>query len=138
MARNAGRLVLTLANAITVAAPIAADWNESHLFNDRWPSHARFHSLVGLSMASTLSAFAVWRLWAPSAEPGAGRAMAAAVPLAYWLPFFAAARFPGAGVDDPPHPVPRVAGLPSNLAGAAATSLTAAAGWLLDRRLRPG
>jgi hypothetical protein len=136
--RNAGRMLLTLSNLITLVAPVAADWNDSHLFNERWPSHARFHGVVGLSMATALSAFAVWRLWAPSAEPGSGRAVAAAVPLAYWLPFFGAASFPGAGVEDPPHRVGRVAGLPANLAGAAATSLTAAAGWLLDRRLRPG
>ena len=137
MASDAGRVLLTLANLITVAAPVAADWNESHLFNERWPSHARFHGVVGLAMATTLSTFAIWRLWAASPDPRAGRAFAAAVPLAYWLPFFAAARFPGAGVEDPPHPVPRVAGVPSNLAGAAATSLTAAAGWVLDRLLRP-
>jgi hypothetical protein len=37
-------------------------------------------------------------------------------------------------VDDPPHPIPRVAGVPTSLLGAAATSLTAVAGWLLDRR----
>jgi hypothetical protein len=40
----------------------------------------------------------------------------------------------GAGVDDPPHPIPRVAGVPTSLLGAAATSITAVAGWLLDRR----
>jgi Polyketide cyclase / dehydrase and lipid transport len=60
---------------------------------------------------------------------------------AYWRDF---SHFPafmpdvvevtGTGVDDPPHPVPRVAGMPTSLLGAAATSLTAVAGWLLDRR----
>ncbi len=32
--------LLTLANVITVAAPVAADWNDSHIFNSRWPGHA--------------------------------------------------------------------------------------------------
>jgi hypothetical protein len=136
--RNAGRVLLTLANVITLVAAVAADWNESHLFNERWPSHARFHGLVGLSMATVMSVFAVWRLWAPSAEPGSGRAVATAVPLAYWLPFFPAARFPGAGIEDPPYAVGRVAGVPANIAGAAATSFAAVTGWLLDRSLRPG
>ena len=134
--RNAGRWVLTLADLLTVAVPIAADWNRSHLFNEAWPSHARFHGVVALAMATGLSGFAVWRLWAPSPDPAPGREVAAVVPIAYWAPFFLAARFPGAGVDDPPHPVARPAGIPSNLLGAAATALTALGGFLLDRHFR--
>jgi hypothetical protein len=137
MRRNGGRLLLTLADLLTIVAPVLADWNESHLFNERWPGHARFHGVVSLAMATTLSGFAIWRLWSPASDTRSGRALAAAVPLAYWAPFFAATRFPGADVEDPPHAVPRVAGVPTNLLGAAATSATAAAGWLLDRQLRP-
>jgi hypothetical protein len=51
-------------------------------------------------------------------------------------PFFLAPLVRGTGVDDPPHPIPRVAGVPTSLLGAAATTLTAVAGWLLDRRSR--
>ena len=50
MGREAGRGLLTLANLITAAAPLAADWNNSHIFNQRWPSHARFHGVVALAM----------------------------------------------------------------------------------------
>ena len=31
--RVLGRSLLTLANLITAAAPLAADWNDSHIFN---------------------------------------------------------------------------------------------------------
>jgi hypothetical protein len=135
--RNAGRWLLTLADLITVLAPVAADWNDSHIHNEAWPSHARFHGVVALGMAIALSVFSIWRLWTPSHDVRAGRAVAAAVPIAYWAPFFVATGVPGTGVEDAPHLVPRVAGVPSNLLGAAATTLTAAAGWLLDRHLRP-
>jgi hypothetical protein len=33
--REAGRGLLTLANLITAVAPVAADWNDSHIFNQR-------------------------------------------------------------------------------------------------------
>ena len=33
--RVLGRSLLTLANVITAA--LAADWNDSHIFNERWP-----------------------------------------------------------------------------------------------------
>jgi hypothetical protein len=132
--RQAGRGLLTLANLITVAAPVAADLNNSHIFNERWPSHARFHGVVALTMTSTLAGLNVWSLWSGSTDRRTSRLFAAAVPVGYWAPFFLAPLVRGTGVDDPPHPVPRVAGVPTSLLGAAGTTVTAVAGWLLDRR----
>jgi hypothetical protein len=112
-------------------APVAADWNDSHIFNQRWPSHARFHEVVALAMTSSLAGINHWSL---STDRRTSRLFAAAVPVGYWAPVLMAPLVRGAGVDDPPHPIPRVAGVPTSLLGAATTSLTAAAGWLLDRR----
>jgi hypothetical protein len=69
--RLLGRSLLTLANVITVAAPIAADWNDSHIFNKRWPAHARFHGLTALAMATTLSAVNIWSVCGPAQPTGA-------------------------------------------------------------------
>ena len=134
--RVLGRGLLTLANVITVAAPIAADWHDSHLFHDRWPAHARFHGVTALAMAASLSSANIWSVWSDAGGRDRDRArfFAAAVPVAYWAPFFVAPLVPGTAVDDPPHPVARVAGVPVSLLGAAATTATAAAGWFLDRR----
>jgi hypothetical protein len=134
--REAGRGLLTLANLITAVAPVAADWNDSHIFNQRWPSHARFHGVVALTMTSTLAGLNLWSLWSGSTDRRTSRLFAAAVPVGYWAPFFVALLVRGTGVEDPPHRVPRVAGVPTSLLGAAGTSLTAVAGWLLDRRTR--
>jgi hypothetical protein len=43
--RVLGRSLLTLANVITAAASLTADWNDSHIFSERWPVHARLHGL---------------------------------------------------------------------------------------------
>ncbi len=134
--RQVGRGLLTLANLITVVAPVAADWNDSHIFNRDWPSHARFHGVVALAMTSSLAGLNLWSLWSGATDRRTSRLFAAAVPVGYWAPFLLAPLVPGAGVDDPPHSVPRVAGVPTSLLGAAATTLTAVAGWLLDRRSR--
>ena len=61
--RVLGRSLLTLANVITAAAPLAADWNDSHIFNERWPAHARFHAVTALAMTATLSLANIWSLW---------------------------------------------------------------------------
>jgi hypothetical protein len=132
--RLLGRSLLTLANVITLAVPVAADWNDSHIFNERWPAHARFHGVTALAMAATLSSANIWSTWSGASDRTRARFFAAAIPVAYWAPFFLAPLVPGTGVDDPPHPVPRLAGVPTNLLGAAATTATAAAGWFIDRR----
>jgi hypothetical protein len=129
-----GRSLLTLANVITAIAPVAADWNDSHIFNERWPRHARFHGVTALAMTSTLASANIGSLWWGRGNPATSRFFAAAVPVAYWAPFFLAPLVPGTAVDDPPHPVGRVAGVPVSLLGAAATTATAIAGWLIDRR----
>ena len=66
--REAGRGLLTLANLITAVAPVAADWNDSHIFNQRWPSHARFHGVVALAMTSSLASLNLWSLWSDSTD----------------------------------------------------------------------
>ena len=133
--RVLGKSLLTLANAITVVGPLSADWNDSHIFNDRWPGHARFHGVTALAMTVALSSASVWSVWSgeSSQDQSTARFFAAAVPVAYWAPFFLAPLVPGTAIDDPPHPVKRVAGAPVSLLGAAAAVATATAGWVIDR-----
>jgi hypothetical protein len=137
-ARRGGRLLgrglLTFANVITAAAPLAADWNDSHIFNQRWPAHARFHGVTALAMSTMLSSANIVSLWSGGSGQARARFFGAAIPVAYWAPFFLAPLVPGTAVDDPPNPVQRVAGVPVSLLGAAATTATAAAGWFIDLR----
>ncbi len=131
--RVLGKSLLTLANVITVLAPLGADWNDSHIFNQNWPGHARFHGVTALAMTTTLASANIWSLWSGRHDQAATRFFAAAVPVAYWAPFFPATLIPGTTVEDPPHLVSRVSGVPVSLLGAAATTATAAAGWFIDR-----
>jgi Family of unknown function (DUF6640) len=135
--RLLGRSLLTFANVITAAAPLAADWNDSHIFNQRWPAHARFHGVTALAMSTTLSCANIVSLWSGGSGRARARFFGAAIPVAYWAPFFLAPLVPGTAVDDPPDPVQRVAGMPVSLLGAAATTTTAAVGWFIDRRSAP-
>jgi hypothetical protein len=89
---------------ITAVAPLAADWNDSHIFNERWPAHARFHGVTALAMTTTLSSAGIWSVWSGQSDQAAAPFFAAAIPVAYWAPFFLAPLVPGTAVDDPPHP----------------------------------
>jgi hypothetical protein len=132
---DAGRLLLSGADVATVIAPLMADWNRSHIFNEQWPAHARFHGVVGLATPASLAALSVVRPWLNPHE-AAARDFAAAIPVAYWGAFVPAALIKGTGVDDPPHPVGRVVGVPANLFYAILTTGLAIGGWLIDRRFR--
>src|SRR5260221_11693243 len=85
-------------------------------------------------MTATLSSLNIWSIWSGEGDRTTARFFAAAVPVAYWAPFFVAPLVPGTAVDDPPHPVRRVAGVPVSLLGAAAISATAAHRWVIDPR----
>jgi hypothetical protein len=87
-------------------------------------------------MAIILSPSALWLLWRRSSDPDAAATVAALIPIAYWGPFLVATRVPGAALEDPGRRLPRIAGVPANLLGAAVTTATAALGWYLDRRAR--
>jgi len=138
MPQQRGKLLISLAAILTIVFPWWQDWNDSHIFSPQWPPHARFHGVVSLVMTTILSVVALWVLWRPSKEPETAATVAAAIPVAYWGPFFLAPFIPGAGVEDPGHRLVRIAGVPPNLLGAGATAILAGLGWYLDRRMAGG
>jgi hypothetical protein len=132
MWRHGGRALISAAVIQTAIVPTLADFNDTHVFSDGWSPHARFHGVVALVMNAVLAPMGLWLLWRRDPEPG----VVAAFPAAYWGAFFLAALIPGTGVEDPGHPVPRLAGLPANMIAAAVGVLTAGLGWYLDRGTR--
>src|SRR5258706_10699165 len=136
MRRNIGKMLISLAAILTAVVPFLADWNDSHLFSPQWSPHARFHGVVSLGMTTMLSSVALWLLWRRSPDQDTAVTVAAAIPVAYWGPFFLAPFVSGTTVEDPGHRLVRIIGVPSNLMGAGATALTAGLGGHLDRPFR--
>ncbi len=134
MRRNIGKMFISLAAILTAVVPFLADWNDSHLFSSQWSPHARFHGAVSLGMTTTLSSIALWLLWRRSPDQDAAVTVAAAIPMAYWGPFFLAPFVPGTAVEDPGYRLVRILGVPSNLMGAGAPIITAGLGgiWIVD------
>jgi hypothetical protein len=135
MRQNIGKILISIAAILTAVVPFLADWNDSHIFSEQWSPHARFHGVVSTGMTTILSSIAMWLLWRRSRDHDAGVTVAAAIPIAYWGPFFLAPLVPGTAIEDPGHRLTRIGGVPSNLLGAGAAALTAGLGWFLDRRV---
>lgn len=49
-----GRILLALVAVVTSVGGYIADWNETHVYNPRWPPHAKFHNGQTMSMYFTL------------------------------------------------------------------------------------
>lgn len=130
------RLVLTGTAIGTIVGTGRADINRTHMFNPRWPPHARFHSAAGWGTIAGLQLFSLWLLWRPGQQPAqvdSAVATAAVLPVTAWVPFFLAVVLPGTAVEDEPGHLPRLAGVPANLVPAALVPAMSGLGYLLHR-----
>ncbi|HEY3951798.1 MAG TPA: DUF6640 family protein [Streptosporangiaceae bacterium] len=151
------RLILTGAAVGTIVGTGRADINSTHILNDEWTPHARFHNAAGWGTVTGTQLLALWLLWRPAQlaesppvdsqpvdspsvdrQPAAVRdlavAMAALLPAVAWLPFFGALAVPGTAVEDEPEHLPRIAGVPVNLVAATVIPAISALGYALHRR----
>lgn len=131
------RLVLTGTAIGTIVGTGRADLNGTHVFNPKWPRHARFHGAAGWGTVTSSQLLALWLLWRPDQQaPERELAVrtAALLPAMAWAPFFFALVLPGTAVEDEPGHLPRIAGVPANLVPATLIPALSAFGYVLHRR----
>ncbi len=130
------RLVLSGAAIGTILGTGRADLNRTHVFNPKWPPHARFHGVAGWGTVAGTQLLALWLLWSPGRQGCEGDLaveIAALLPTISWVPFFLALCSPGTAVEDEPGHLPRVAGVPANLVPATLIPAISALGYSLHR-----
>ncbi|KAK3304784.1 uncharacterized protein B0T15DRAFT_419157 [Chaetomium strumarium] len=61
-----GKILLTIdALGLLLGAPIA-DYNHTHIFNPRWPPHAKFHGAQTITLSVVLGLATLYYTWRPS------------------------------------------------------------------------
>lgn len=65
---SAGRLVFTLLAVFLIVSPYVADWNITHIYNPRWPPHAKFHNAQTMALGMLLRVAALFFIWRSSAD----------------------------------------------------------------------
>jgi len=95
------RLLFTLsAVGLTVGAH-RADLSKSHLFNDRWPPHAKFHTGQTLSMSALLSLLTIFFAWRKTSDQREAVLATAGFASAYWVTQATAISYPNTDFCDP-------------------------------------
>ncbi|KAK1827027.1 hypothetical protein QBC39DRAFT_184873 [Podospora conica] len=118
-----GKIILTLDGVLLLVGAPLADYNHTHIFNPRWPPHAKFHGAQTITLSVTLGLATLFYTWGPSfkstSRPAATPAIAATqhevrrqrardslgtaafVGSVYWLAGLAAILYPGTDGVDP-------------------------------------
>lgn len=95
------RILFTLsAIGLTVSAHVA-DLSPSHLFNDRWPPHAKFHTGQTLSMSVLLSLLTIFFACRKTSDRREAVLATAGFAATYWVTQATAISYPNTGFFDP-------------------------------------
>jgi hypothetical protein len=107
----AGRTLISLIAVQTGVGSFFFDFTDSHVFNDHWSPHARFHGAMGVFLGAGMSLLSLWYTWRKAGDARTNLQVGAWFAALYFMSFFPSALVPGAGFSDPDHPVPMVGGL---------------------------
>lgn len=62
------RALFSVLATFTAAGGYLADWNETHVFNPRWPPHAKFHNGQTMSTGLGLGLLTAYYTWRPASS----------------------------------------------------------------------
>ena len=99
--RMVGLWLLTAANLFQVIGTYGADWNETHIYNRRWPPHAKFHNAQTMAMAVVLAVASLYFVWRKRGDASTNVLAAAVLGAVYWVTQALANFYPGVAWTDP-------------------------------------
>ena len=59
----ASKIIVSVCASITTIGAYLADYNETHLFNPKWPPHAKFHDAQTMLLSLFLCLFVLYYTW---------------------------------------------------------------------------
>ena len=96
-----GKLLITVVVLITMLGGFVFDWNQTHIFNPRWPPHAKFHNAQTMVLGALLGLLSGWFLWVQKGDKRVTLQLAVLLGSLYWLSQLGAYFFPGTALVDP-------------------------------------
>ena len=133
----ASRILFALSGIGLVVGAHVADLSSSHLFNDRWPPHAKFHTGQTLSMSCLLALLMIFFACRKTSDQREAVIATAGFAATYWVTQATAIAYPNTGFFDPEFATPHSfrLGLPAQAYFEIAfLSVIALASWLAIRK----
>ncbi|ESZ99281.1 PksA [Sclerotinia borealis F-4128] len=99
-----GRSILAFVAVTSSIGGFIADWNDTHVYNPRWPPHAKFHNGQTMSMGLIVGIGGLYYLYRPNASNAVEKEslyMAAFLTSLTWVTQLSAALYPGSLPMDP-------------------------------------
>ena len=96
-----GRVLITLVALWAAFGSYIFDWNSTHIFNPRWPPHAKFHNAQSMLLGTTIGMLSLWVLWSEEDVPNLRLRLAVILASLYWMTQAGAIMFPGTALVDP-------------------------------------
>jgi hypothetical protein len=98
---SVGRIILTIVALYAAGGSYIFDWNHTHIYNLKWPPHAKFHNAQTMLLGTCLGLSSVWTLWAGRTDALTRLRYAILLASLYWLTQMGAILFPGTALADP-------------------------------------
>src|ERR1700748_821085 len=95
------RLLYTLVSVMMPLGAHLADYNGTHVFNPRWPPHAKFHTGQTLMMSILLGVLTLFFAWRRSDDRVTAVLAASSFAAVYWVTQALAIVYPGTAAVDP-------------------------------------
>ena len=100
-----GKVLTSAAALVPAVGAFAADWNETHVFNPRWPPHAKFHNAQTITLAVVAAGLSLWETWRPGPTDASRLRWSTITGGLFWLTQAPAVFFPGSAFVDPDGPL---------------------------------
>ncbi|TRO37820.1 hypothetical protein EQ845_04845 [Pseudomonas putida] len=99
------KVLLTLIAAMNLVAAFWADvlgpFAQEHIFNPRWPPHAKFHDAQYICMSMLISVIALWLLWRRDHRQTINQIVSGLILATPYISMYGALLFPGTAMLDP-------------------------------------
>lgn len=100
------RILYTLVALLMPVGAHLADYNVTHIFNPRWPPHAKFHTGQTLMMSVFLGVMTLFFAWRRSTDRLTSVLAASGFASLYWVTQALAIIYPGTAAVDPEYKTP--------------------------------
>jgi hypothetical protein len=98
---QAARLLLTIVGIFTSVGCWVFDFGATHMYNHRWPPHAKFHNAQTLLFGSILGVLTIYYAWRDRGKATESLGLACLLGSLYWVTQIGSGLLPNTALVDP-------------------------------------